>query len=670
MKWSSTLCLAVLILSECGWAGEMPDEGAFPNIVKPLITISSTSQKDNENGTGQSLVLPRGAAFINESEVLISDCSKHTIQKYHIDAARKSYKMVGEFGRFGAGRLEFNCPGPIAVSANGDVYIFDVGNSRVEVLDNNFAWRFSFGRYGSEAGEFGVANELFNSAQMVVDKQSIYITDPANHRVQVFNLSGGYKFDFGRKGSQPGEFVYPNGIVIDRAGNIVVADMYNNRLQKFSGDGTFISEWGGFGSYLGELAGPASLALVDGNILVADAVNHRVQIFDSDGKYLYQFGRHPSFHHEGNGRLHYPMIAATDPTGRNIIICEKFEQRCQVFDSKATRDAYVNVTDSAWWDKYPYFHYRTSAQILKGPLKSQANDIKILGKSSDENAEPTWLVMSEEELHRITVMDIKNPKQSYAFGSYGDKIGELKMPQGAHVDQDGNVWVSDTLNDRLQVFSIEGEPLKVIGERGSGPLQFNQPGEMVIDRSGNVYVLDPGNGRIQVLNKKGEFVRQIGKQGQEAGELTYPIGLTLSPNQDRLYVVELYKPRIQEFSTDGKFVKSWGHYGLDDGGIIVACHSATDRMGNVYITDDAASKVTKFNKDGVFVKSWGHLGSGEGEFYHPQGIAVDDTDRIWILDYGNHRGQLFDTEGKFLGYFGDGQIGSDKHLPSVHKEQE
>ena len=61
------------------------------------------------------------------------------------------------------------------------------------------------------------------------------------------------------------------------------------------------------------------------------------------------------------------------------------------------------------------------------------------------------------------------------FGSHGRAPGQFELPWGIHVDEFGDLYVSDWGNNRLQIFSSDGEVKQVIGEAGSGLGQFNRP---------------------------------------------------------------------------------------------------------------------------------------------------------------------------------------------------
>ncbi|MFL6457504.1 MAG: 6-bladed beta-propeller, partial [Nitrososphaeraceae archaeon] len=95
--------------------------------------------------------------------------------------------------------------------------------------------------------------------------------------------------------------------------------------------------------------------------------------------------------------------------------------------------------------------------------------------------------------------------------SLGD--GQFNYPQGISTDSIGNIFVSDSGNNRIQVFSDNGTFIKTWGSIGSGPGQFRHPEGITVDKSGNnniVYVADSGNNRIQVFSDNGTFIKTRG----------------------------------------------------------------------------------------------------------------------------------------------------------------
>ena len=90
------------------------------------------------------------------------------------------------------------------------------------------------------------------------------------------------------------------------------------------------------------------------------------------------------------------------------------------------------------------------------------------------------------------------------------------MPWGITLDSDGNVYVADWSNDRVQKFTPDGQPLGVIGESGDGDGQLNRPSDMAVDGDGNVYVTDWGNERVQVFGPDGGFLLALRGQATES----------------------------------------------------------------------------------------------------------------------------------------------------------
>lgn len=97
-------------------------------------------------------------------------------------------------------------------------------------------WTRSFGTYGSGSGQLdrplGIA---------VGPNGDIFVCERGNHRVQVFDQFGTSLRIIGRRGSQNGEFLFPWGLTIDKNGVMVVVDTENNRIQLISSTGTFPS---------------------------------------------------------------------------------------------------------------------------------------------------------------------------------------------------------------------------------------------------------------------------------------------------------------------------------------------------------------------------------------------------------------------------------------------
>jgi len=642
------LALAVIVLMTVGapaYAGRLDEtEEKYPNVVPPLFKFGA-------RGTGEGeLLAPRSLAATPNGEFLIADCERGSVERFDAE------------GRYVAASVDgMSCPMALEIDSTGATLVLDSGNDQIQRLE------------GGQRSTVALRNgpNLVDLRDIALDEERhrIYLADGAADKIHVFALDDGRHIaSFGDHGSEPGEFSCPSAVAVSERGEIVVADKYNDRVQVFSPDRfSFQREIGRRGSYPGELAAPEDVVVAGTDLFVADAINHRVQVFNLEtGRLQYHFGRHPihkgGHDHRGEGRTHYPFALAVDETRERVIVCEKFEGFCQVFSIPQITESYKPVNRvSAYWDKYPFFWYRTGCKGGTHSPKQAFETARSLGikvpqkPKALEQIEGTgpidFLVTTEEDLHKVTVMQMLpsgGAKTLSAFGAFGEDPGKLKTPFGANLDNTLRVWVADSLNHRLQVFDLDGNVLQVIGRQGTNPGEFIEPGSPVVDQEGNVYVADSGNNRIQVFSPRGEFLRSWGKHGSGPGEFEHPIDMALSPDGRHLYTLEMYNARIQTFTIDGTFVKQWGNRGTGPGEFLLPMHIAAAPNGDVVVSDDALDRIHRFSSDGGYIRSFGRSGSDRGELKSPQGVAVDPKGHIWVIDYGNHRGQTFDGEGRWL----------------------
>lgn len=260
------------------------------------------------------------------------------------------------------------------------------------------------------------------------------------------------------------------------------------------------------------------------------------------------------------------------------------------------------------------------------------------------------------------------------LGSYGTAAGQFNAAQWVAVDSSGNIYVSDTFNNRVQKFDGNGNFISFIGDQqsastcshGSGNGQFYYPEDIAIDSSGNIYVADHDNNRVQKFDSNGNYLTQFGSYGTGEGYFINPCGIDVD-RWDNVYVSEPHNNRIQKFDSNGNFISFVGDkqyaascsIGIGDGQFKHPCDVAVDSLGNIYVSDSFNNRIQKFDSKGNFITKWDALGNGAsisswsdvvaGEQYNvTTGIAVDSLGNVYVVDLNSYPIQKFDSKGNFI----------------------
>ena len=155
-------------------------------------------------------------------------------------------------------------------------------------------------------------------------------------------------------------------------------------------------------------------------------------------------------------------------------------------------------------------------------------------------------------------------------------------------------YVAENLNHRIQILNFDlSTSVLSFGKKGSGKGCFDCPYSVACDSTGNVYVADTRNHRIEVFTAEGKFLRMFGRHGKGKGELGYPIGVAIDTS-DMVYVSEHSNHRVSVFTFYGQFVTSFGGKGNGPGEFVGPRGLAVDDCGVVYVCDHENSRVQVF----------------------------------------------------------------------------
>ncbi len=173
--------------------------------------------------------------------------------------------------------------------------------------------------------------------------------------------------------------------------------------------------------------------------------------------------------------------------------------------------------------------------------------------------------------------------------------GMFIWPHGLEVDQEGNVWITDSVaptripagdmrGHQVVKFSPTGEVLMVLGTpgvRGDGPNHFTSPSDVVVTDNGDIFIAD------------GHW---------EAGN-----------------------NRVAKYDSEGNFIMEWGQTGYGPGEFRTLHTIAVDRRGRIFVGDRSNNRIQLFDQEGSFISQWNQFG-------RPSGIFFDDNDRIYVAD--------------------------------------
>ncbi len=432
-----------------------------------------------EEGEG-AFRLPRGIAVDSSGNIYISDSLDNYVQKFNSSGISvKTWGKVGTAGYLpGTGDGEFTSPMGLAVDNAGNLYVMDMGNSRVQKFNSSGAFVSKWGTSGSGEGQFN------GSWGIAIDSQgnNIYVADTLNQRIQKFSYKNTPDpppaFVSEWKNPNTAEKYEPMGLAVDNSDNLFVA-VYHDRIQKFGSNGSLITTWGGSGTVNGKFNGIWGIGLDrTGNVYVPDDYNNRIQKFSNSGAFISTWGSYGSY----GGKFNSPYDVAVDSYGY-IYVSDFYNHRIQKLSSTG---AYITEWGSEGSGEGEFYG--------------------VSGIAIDSSGNIYVAEMWNNRIQKFT----SNGVFITQWGKTGSGEGEFSYPSGLNIDRYDNIYVADTSNHRIQKFSSNGVFLAQFGTSGTGSGQFNNPYDVVVDSSGNIYVADTDNARIQKFSYKASQTSVLG----------------------------------------------------------------------------------------------------------------------------------------------------------------
>lgn len=220
---------------------------------------------------------------------------------------------------------------------------------------------------------------------------------------------------------------------------------------------------------------------------------------------------------------------------------------------------------------------------------------------------------------------------------------EQSQPWGLAIGPNGEVVVADTFGWRMRVFDTDLNSVATFGTAPSGseapgPTELFGPRDVAFDPDGNIWITDTGHDRIQVFTPSGEFVRSVGVEGPGPGQLDEPVGIAIGPD-GLVYVADMYNGRVQVLNPDGSYnrefpVEGWGGLEVSDKPYITLL-----RDGRLAVSVPFSGLVRIYSAEGVAL---GTISGGSQPIVTPYGMVETADGKLWIVEGGSSRLRLFD----------------------------
>ena len=201
------------------------------------------------------------------------------------------------------------------------------------------------------------------------------------------------------------------------------------------------------------------------------------------------------------------------------------------------------------------------------------------------------------------------PNDREGWGVKGSDEGQLNGPSGLAFDANDDLYVTDSLNNRVQKFSKGGDFILAFGRYGTGDGEFNRPWGITVDGEGAVYVVDWGNHRVKKFSADGTYLMSFGGPGEGANSLSNPAGVAVDSDGD-VYVTDWGNRRVQIYEPDGS--------------VLAALYGDADKLSrageyNLARDPDSVKRLARIDSDVM---------SYLARFGRPIGIDIDEQERI------------------------------------------
>jgi len=614
-------------------------------MVKNLAGIGSSGfSGDGGPATAARLGSPEAVAVDEAGNVYIADYDNNRVRKVDGAGTITTVAGTGTRGATGDGGpatyAQIDHPAGVVPDRAGNLFIVDYGNERVRKVDSAGTIRTVAGT-GTRglSGDNGAAVDarLKDPVAAAVDGAgNLYIVDLGNSRVRKVSRDGvivtvagtgtdGFSGDHGP--AVKARLDFPTGIALDRSGRVIIVDNGNERIRRIDSRGTITTVAGtgstGFSGDNGpgtraQLASPLAVAVDrDGAIYVADTLNRRIRKVAADGKITTVAGSGPYFPGD-NGPA---TRAQVRPVGIDVTQNDEFylADYDQNRVRKVTRSGQISTVTG---------NGKGGFSGEKGPANRAQVD-QPEGVAVDRAGN---LFIADTGNYCIRRVDkaglISTVVGTGTDGFLGDggpaTRAQISGPRQIVIDGAGNLFFADNGNSRIRKVDTSGRITTIVGAGGEGfsgdggpasRAKLNLPSGVAVDTDGNVYIADTSNNRIRRVDRAGT-IRTIAGTGVKgfagdngpatAARLSNPEGVTVD-NVGNVYIADSSNNRVRRVDRAGRITTVAGigteSFSGDGGpasaaGLDYPVVITFDSVGNMYISDLDNSRIRRIDRSG------------------------------------------------------------------------
>jgi sugar lactone lactonase YvrE len=229
---------------------------------------------------------------------------------------------------------------------------------------------------------------------------------------------------------------------------------------------------------------------------------------------------------------------------------------------------------------------------------------------------------------------------------------QLVSPNGLAVDSKNLVYIADSKVRAIFIVNLDTGKYSMIKNGADG--RFKWLIGLAIDDTDRLFAADSGMHHVAVFDKDHKF------EGAISEGLVDPGGLAIDNDNRLLYVTDAEQDLVLVYDADSPFklIRKLGkpgtqHTSTVPGEFAKPAGVAVDQNGNVYVADTWNNRIEEFSADGTFIRTFGEAGDGPGYFARPKGVSIDGDGHVWVADAMQDRVQVFTPEGQLLIYMGE-----------------